>query len=48
MADYAVSAHAEAAARMLCRIVRELRQGRPPEELGEVVQDIGAMMERRI
>lgn len=48
MTDYAVTAHAEAAAKLLCRIVRELRTGRAPEELGETVQDIGAMMRREV
>lgn len=36
------------AAKLLCRIVRELRTGRAPEELGEQVQDIGAMMRREV
>lgn len=45
--DYAVTAHAEAAAKLLCQVVRELRQGRTPEELGERVSYIGQMMERR-
>ena len=46
--DFAVSAHAEAAAKLLCRIVRELRTGRAPEELGAQVIEIGAMMERKL
>lgn len=48
MTDYAVSTHAEAAAKLLCEVARELRTGKPPEELGERVQLIGAMMERKL
>lgn len=46
--DYGVTAHAEAAAKLLDGIVQELRRGRAPEELGANVCLIGAMMERRV
>ena len=48
MADYAVSAHADAAARLLLEVVKELQLGRPPEELGERVILLGRCMARTI
>ena len=45
---YAVSDHADAAARLLLEVVRELRTGRYPEELGQRVEMIGRVMRRAI
>lgn len=39
--------HAEAAAEMLERIAKLLREGRAPEDLGRQVVLIGRMMERK-
>lgn len=46
--DYAVSAHADAAARLLLEVVRDLRLGRPPEELGERLILLGRVLARTI
>lgn len=39
--------HAEAAAVMLEKVAAQLRAGRPPEDLGEMVVLIGRMMARK-
>lgn len=45
---YAVSDHADAAARLLLEVVRDLRIGTPPEQVGERVELLGRMMRRAI
>lgn len=39
--------HGNATAELLCRIVRALRNGKAPEDLGREVELIGIMMQRR-
>lgn len=46
--EFAVSAHSDAAARLLLEVVRELRLGRAPEELGQRVILLGRVMARTI
>lgn len=46
--EYAVTAHSDAAARLLLIAVKKLRRGLPPEEVGEEVELLGRMMRRAI